>query len=137
MVAARIDTSDLRLLKIRVAALQGRLDPELGQINQRVGRMVENRAEARKTGRFGAYRIAQITHSATQQGVRMSVWPAAAEVGSTLHPVFGRFLPQAGFKRRVWPLPDRTGYLVRPEAEDDRVADEYGDSIRKLADRTL
>lgn len=95
--------------------------------------------------RFGSYARVKLSSESIRRGSTVTVGPRrlshAAEFGAQVHPVFGRFLPQASFSRQVWPPlargGDDAGWLLSPavrEAEDeivDRVESETVDTLNK------
>ena len=127
-------------LRENLRKIDDKLGKEMGKANKEIGTKIVEWTEPRRgsmAARFGSYRskLVKIKPSANQRRVLVNVRPAAAETGIRRHPVFGTWRDQRSFKRRVWPEPDPTGYLVRPTVSDraPQIAGIYLDALTKLA----
>lgn len=118
------------------------LGKELGKANKDVGAEIVKLVDRRRrqlSGRYGSYRSkkVRVRPSASQRNVTITVRPGAAEMGARRHPVYGRWLDQARFDRRVWPpqLKGGQGHLVRPTITEhvDDVAEIYVERIGRFA----
>lgn len=129
--------NDLR----RVDSLWGK---EMGQVNKSIGTQVvgwSDRERSQMASRYPSYRsdIVKVKGSANQRRVEVTVRPGSAEVGTARHPVFGTWKDQGTFVKRVWPEPNKQGWLVRPTLGDKRhqIEDEYVDALTGLIRRVL
>lgn len=122
------------------------LQKEMGKANKDVGRRIIALSEGRQrrlAGRWGSYRsrVVKVRPSASQRRLQITVRPGAAERGARRHPVFGRWMDQSSFSRRVWPREVRGegGYLVRPTVLEniDEVGEIYIDTIGRFARRVI
>lgn len=115
------------------------LGKELGQHNKTIGKEVVRLSERRRNqmaSRFPSYRsrYVKIKASASQRQVQVTI-PGAPEQGIRRHPVYGRWMNQADFRRRVWPKERKSGWVVRPtvEEEHDLIAGLYVEVITDFA----
>lgn len=120
------------------------LGKELGKANKEIGVEVVGWSDRRLSAmrsRYGAYamRRLKVKGSANQRRVIVTVKPGMAERGGKRHPVFGEWMPQSAFKKRVWPEPRREGYLVRPTVaeREPEIADLYIEAVGGLARRVI
>lgn len=118
------------------------LGKALGQAHKTLGELIIARSESRRSrmaSRFPSYRadVVKVKPSANQRRMQVTVRPAAAETGIRRHPVFGVWMDQTEFRRRVWPAENRSGWLIRPTINENRpqIANEYLDAVAALARR--
>lgn len=144
MAASLIQVENLDHIRRGLRQIDSDLGRVLGQKNKAVAALVGRLAQRKKSqlaGRFPSYesRAVKISPSANQRRVQVTVRPAAAEWGATVHPVFGRFQSQASFRRKVWPGWGREGFLIRPTVtENEReIAQEYLEAVSRLARQVI
>lgn len=120
------------------------LGKALGQRNKKLGALIvqwSDRRRSQMASRFPSYDapVVKIKPSANQRRLLITIRPGAAEEGIKRHPVFGRWMNQDDFVRRVWPVPNRDGWVVRPTVDErgQDIADEYLSAVTDLARRTL
>lgn len=132
----------------RVKSVGDGMPKALGQANKRIGQLVADRSDRRRSSLRGQYRsystsVTKVKPKALQTGVSISVTPAAAETGARRHPVFGVWRDQSRFSRRVWPQEKRgalrgrnvDGWLIYPTVERyyDEIGEAYLEEIASLA----
>lgn len=115
------------------------LGRQLGKKNEEVADKVVELSEKRLallSGKYPSYRsgYVRMKGSANQRKVQVRI-QGAAEQGIARHPVFGRWQDQSEFARRVWPKPNRGGYVVRPTVEEQApvIGEIYLDEISEFA----
>lgn len=116
------------------------LGKALGKKNRSVGAFVVSEADKKRRGlqgRFPSYgsKVMKVKPSANQRRVMVTVSPPAAEWGAINHPVFGREMSQARFRRQVWPGRNSDGWMVRPTVaeKETEIAKQYLDAVAELA----
>lgn len=131
-------------LRRRIKQVDADLDKELGREWKRIGGKVVGWSESRRhalEGRFPSYGadVVKVKPSASRKYLQVTVRPQAAERGTRRHPVFGTWMAQSTFKRRVWPDESRDGWLVRPTVDEhlDDITDDVEQTLQRLARRTI
>ena len=131
-------------LRRGLRSIDNKLGKELGQRNKEVGQFVVSEADRRRrrmASKFPSYgaSVLKVKPSANQRRGQVTITPAAAEWGTTRHPVFGRDMPQTRFKRKVWPAPNSGGWMVYPTVveKEKEIADLYLDAVMTLVRKVL
>ena len=120
------------------------LAKEMGKVNKEIGPRIVGWSESRRSQmavRFPSYAsdVVTVKASADQRQVEIDIRPQTAERGTDRHPVFGTWADQSGFARKVWPEPNREGWLVRPTVDErsQMIADDYLEAVAKLARKVI
>lgn len=146
MVSVRVDGMD----DLYKALRQVNMTPLLRGVHRSIGQFVIDKAGPRLSnlrGEFPAYKKVRLNRSASTRQVQVIVGPKAlgfaAEFGAYTHEVFGRYMWQDDFKRRVWPFwsgnqwtlgtGETSGYIVLPTIAEhrDEIFNLYLDMVDK------
>lgn len=124
--------------------VDGMWGKELGQVNKSIGTQVVRWSEDRQSqmsSQYPSYRsgVVSVKASANQRRVEVNVRPGSAESGTARHPVFGRWMDQSLFSRRVWPDKSQEGWLVNPTLveHEDRIGEEYLEAVTGLIRKVI
>lgn len=142
-MSAEIRVEGLDEFRRNIRTIDKNLGKELGKRNKEVGLEIVRLSERRRqkmAARFPSYRskYVKIKASANQRQVQVTI-PGAAEQGIKRHPVYGRWMDQTRFVRRVWPEPRREGFVVRPTVgdESEKIGELYLVQVSEFARRLL
>lgn len=127
-------------------------DRELGKAHKVISKFAADKAESKRERletKFGSYKKMRgnirPSSAATAARVRLvskadsgRLGPAS-EFGAKNHPLFGVSMPQASFKKRVWPQWSRKGHMIYPAVEEnqDEIFKLYGDAVDEMVKRVF